>query len=193
MNEKPILFSGEMVRAILDGRKVMTRRVMKPQPNLADGKWRFNGRTWEKHLGYPIGHDVPLSPYGRPGDLLWVRETWGVGMPYHHWKPSQIPQSAHIEYRATSKVADTFHAWKPSIFMPRWASRLTLRVTAVKVERVQDITTGDAIMEGCPADMWDGGQPLDWFSVLWDSVNSKRGYSWDSNPWVWVVEFERVD
>ncbi len=173
--EKPILFSGEMVRAILDGRKTQTRRVVRrehiPFVHSLLAGW-ISGR-WS-HL--------PL-PYGRPGDQLWVRETWledTVG---------------NIRYRATERaVQDGNWKWRPSIFMPRWASRISLEVTAVRVERVRDISEEDARAEGVDSivatDTYSSYRMG--FRKLWDSINAKRGYSWESNPWVWVVEFKRV-
>ena len=187
--EKPILFSGEMVRAILDGRKTQTRRVVKQKHipfvenilnGFLDGKW----------------NQRPL-PYGKPGDLLWVRETW-----------AHNPEWTKPAYRADWKTPDAAiktmdTKWRPSIFMPRWASRLTLRVLDVRVERVQEISEADAKAEGVNLATWElhhrrddsislSIAAIEEFKHLWDSINAKRGYSWDSNPWVWVVEFEAV-
>jgi hypothetical protein len=147
------------------------------------------------YLGYPIGHDVPISPYGQPGDLLWVRETWGEKV------------DVGTLYKADGGVYATGGVvWKPSIHMRRSDSRLTLRVTAVRVQRVQEITEEDAIAEGITGPHMVGYRafrvPEDSkprysraeaaFEVLWDSINAKRDYSWDSNPWVWALTFERV-
>jgi hypothetical protein len=184
MNEKPILFSGEMVRAILDGRKTQTRRVMKPQP-----------RQLENHIA--IKNRKRHCPYGKPGDLLWVRETWASHEYMDDTRPSDFTKSAQmlpLWYRANNQMYNFNQGkWRPSIFMPRWASRITLRVTDVRVERVQDISEADARAEGV---LKAGGASLSLyaarhhFSQLWDRINAKRGYGWDINPWVWVVEFE---
>jgi hypothetical protein len=228
MKERPILFSGEMVRAILDGRKTQTRRVVNQKhlpflTNILDG---FLDGKWNQR---------PL-PYGKPGDGLWVRETWKPGawrddgriaidykaspeltktpwvrLPddgtgdnfddlwikltdellaagsvpdengYHHWEPGKSPVK-----------------WRPSIFMPRWASRINLRVTGIRVERVQDITPSDYRAEGINLSYDAKMNSLQvepmykarWVT-LWNAINATRpGCSWDANPWVWVVEFE---
>jgi hypothetical protein len=207
MRERPILFSGPMVRAILDGRKSMTRRVIKPQPEM-----EFDGEMLPDGTGYggwaPVLPPWSKWPY-RVGDRLWVRETWATNEPI--WDddkaesfavPAMVDRSMII-YRA---VCEKNRKWRPSIFMPRWASRITLEITGVRVERVQDITEGDAREEG----ITDGGclncgehepcgcdnpQPdaRDAFIWLWDSINKKRGYGWHVNPWVWVIEFKRVE
>ena len=145
--ERPIIFSGPMIRAILEGRKTQTRRIVKPN-------------CLSK-----------LSPYGRTGDRLWVRETWG-----HN------PEGPGYVYRSDGDFDMKFHGdrWRPSIHMPRWASRITLEVTGVRVERLQDINEEDALAEGVEHA----------FRSLWESINGPG--SWDANPWVWVVEFRRV-
>lgn len=214
MKERPILFSGPMVRAILEGRKNMTRRVIKPQPKV------FNGRAGGRDIGWPLDNHGRLlaCPYGQPGDQLWVRETWcslkEVGF-------SVDPKA--IAYRASTgqtlkwrdeedrDEGEETPRWKPSIFMPRWASRILLEVVSARVERVQDISEADAKAEGAEAKRWGDlkqiptsllmrfgrNLPIDplyvyGFGELWDSINSARGYGWDVNPWVWVVEFKRI-
>lgn len=200
---KPILFNGEMVRAILDGRKTQTRRVLKPQPNIE--KMRFNGETWEMHMGYPMGHDVPISRYGRVGDCMWVRETWATPGNYDHIKISDLTDHVHITdlyYRASQKY-DGYLKWRASIHMPRWASRITLRITDYRIEPLQDISEEDTYAEGITSymlsDKWQGvssdyrphlSNPIMVFSHLWDSVNDKRGFGWNTNLWVEVIEFE---
>lgn len=210
MKELPILFSAPMVRAILDGRKAMTRRVIRQQPS-AGVRWGFDG--WED------GHGRALRcPYGQPGDRLWVRETWGVadwtedGYPFI--KYAATPGRMHLRenipdewsdkvswvwaelsnpknYNIDGSAAD--RRWRPSIFMPRWASRITLELTAVRVERVQDISDEDAEREGVDTTNSSiSGYCRERFRKLWDFINAKRGYGWDANPWVWVVEFKRV-
>lgn len=206
ISEKPILFSGPMVRAILEGRKTQTRRVVNPQPDFRNGGCWFptvpitlTGRmTNSLHYGteahFRKGAPIDFSPYGKPGDRLWVRETWRVfGGPEYEYQREQRT----IIYAATAEPGD-LGPWKPSIFMRRWASRLTLEVTNVRVERVKDITHDDAIAEGCyriePCAEYPNGNA--WgragFSALWDKINAARGFNWDSNPWVWVIEFRRM-
>jgi hypothetical protein len=193
MKERPILFSSEMVRAILDGRKTQTRLVVKPQPETSFpfakcikwGEMESDRGIW----GVPgWGTSVRRCPYGQPGDCLWVRETWCPTM-----------DGAEVAYYKATIDQQIVKGpkWKPSIHMPRWASRIALEVTGVRVERVQDISEGDAIAEGIEphfaaiAEMsHDAISPESEFALLWDSINAKRGYSWDSNPWVWVVEFK---
>lgn len=214
MNEHPILFSAPMVRAILEGRKTVTRRVMKPQPP-----------PWVEELGYtffaPDGHisgrgiydDQPAEMFfKRPaayqkGCMLWVREAFQLLRAYDHLPPSKFDPDSPILWPADGAIRyDDYPGlrWalgagrqRPSIHMPRWASRLKLSVTAVRAERLQDITEEGAMDEG----LWDGttyvGDPLDpephkrLFAELWNEINAKRGYTWDSNPWVWVVNFRR--
>jgi hypothetical protein len=201
MAEKPIPFSGDMVRAIMDGRKTQTRRVSGlDRFNKQPGRWRLEGNMMVFDGGFDYV-ELPKSPYGRPGDCLWVRETWATVNSYDTLPPSKIPHGGKswpvVWYDADPGAAGLSNTKsphlgkkRPSIFMPRWASRLMPRVTDVTVERVQDITLADAIMEGCPDSELDGLSPLDWFESLWDSINAKRGYDWDSNPFVWVVKFE---
>jgi len=208
MKEKPIIFSGPMVRAILDGRKTMTRRVVKLQPvpeparfeiwSRADGLWypcSNSGRTGIGNWGGPRWR----CPFGIPGDHLWVRETWA--------DTSKECPRCPVSYRATWPPEDEegrCFKWKSSRFMPRWASRITLEVTGVRVERLQDITEEDAKEEGVyqrceewlPTDADPNGyayvMAADAFRTLWDSINSRRGFGWDANPWVWVISFRRV-
>ena len=193
--EHPILFSGEMVRAIMEGRKTQTRRVIKPQPNdIRESPFVKSGI--EDTHGYEIKRKYA------PGDRLWVRETW------HKHSDDDDFCTGEIHYRATEICVGT--KWIPSIFMPRWASRITLEVVNVRVERVQDICFEDCLSEGCDSGfehydgscnhIEDGSCCQGWhygskwnFRYLWDSINAKRGYGWDANPWVWVIEFRRVE
>ena len=120
-----------------------------------------------------------FAPY-QTGDLVWVRETFGPGI-----GDSPAPQRVYVAYRANGEYPERLratHVWRPSIFMPRWASRLTLRVTDVRAERLQDICEEEAVEEGALG--------VDDFSALWDSINGKK-YPWSGNPWVWVITFER--
>ena len=177
MNEYPILFNTEMVRAILAGKKTQTRRVMKPQPDETKARW--TGERWEFHMGYPIGHDVPKCPYGKPGDKLWVRETWCP----NYYSDGRVGYKADWRNPLPEVVAET--KWKPSIFMPKSAARIWLEIVDVRVERVRSITSTDAIAEGINIDTEN-------FHELWNSINAKRGFGWDVNPWVWVVEFSKT-
>lgn len=187
--ERPIIFSGDMVRAILAGRKTQTRRVVKDQNAV-----EFSEETREPLYVHSIncpgycdyacnGGGYGDSPYGVPGDRLWVREKIGIQLTPNDKYPNGL-----VEYGADYHDGVDFiyegggSAWTPSIFMPRWASRITLEITGVRVERVQEITYLDAIAEGVDRD----------YHLLWDRINAKRGYPWSANPWVWVVEFKRV-
>ncbi len=198
----PIVFSGPMVRAILDGSKTQTRRVVKPQPR-KDARVRlirFNGDLRLQEL-WPVPKETfsalrSRCPYGQPGHRLWVRETAWYG-----------PQTERVEYDADFDDAAraTANGWgavkRPSIHMPRRASRIVLEVVNVRVERLQEISEEDANAEGCEAQggicsspmepvEYDGITALQAFADLWYFLNAKRGHPWESNPWVWVVEFE---
>lgn len=199
---RPILFTAEMVRAILDGRKTQTRRVIKPQPldgflptvgrycpNMVD---RRDGEMYPGPERFGVSdeeQDFPC-PYGQPSDRLWVRETW---QPHPEFS---VKEPGGCLYRA-DRGHDLQYPdgkWRPSIYMPRWASRITLEIGNVRVERVQEISEDDAGMEGAPIGFVHSMNHTAraWFHELWDSINAKRGYGWDANPWVWVVEFKRV-
>ena len=222
--EKPIIFSGEVVRAILDGRKTQTRRVINfparaytpdlswiasVNPDGAGGwvAWGPNPVTDDfSRTAYPYSGGIKC-PYGKPGDLLWVRETW-LEMDRGGWcdpsKPKWWFDDCYnrvnaIAYRAncdaeSEKIRREYgYKWRSPIVMPRWASRLTLSIVDVRVERVQDITHFGAMSEGITYDYASpGGGTIMQFAKLWDSINAKRGYPWGSNPWVWVIEFEKV-
>lgn len=214
---KPILFNTEMVRAILDGRKTQTRRVVKSLDRLsfyraepsedayeALGKWDFFYGWLEGGVMFDACASVK-APYSI-GDILWVRETWNhVKFGLGDW---------HYEYRAdyddTSKWRNgSFAQWRPSIHMPRDAARIFLRVTDVRVERLQEITKEQARAEGCdgrcdcPSSGTDGSLccverdfSLEKFESVWDSTIKRSDlplYGWYANPWVWVIEFERCD
>lgn len=183
MKERHIIFNGEMVRATLDGRKTQTRQVIKPQP-----------MTWGGRQCMPFLRDCP---YGI-GDHLWVRETWLHECP--HCDDSRCGNPDHIWYKAAEANPDMFPRWKPSIHMPRWASRITLEITGIRVEQVQDICDADIKAEGAPLPHTvDGGvryqcsQPHNhstlrgWWWCQWNSINDKRGFGWDVNPWCWCI------
>ena len=214
MKERPILFSGPMVRAILDGRKMQTRRVVKRQRDMEfDEKDPHFGPYW---LPYVYGEDsikVPC-PYGNPGDRLWVREQCRAeelksGLDGVRYAADDTFISIENSQEASDRWCDLFfYAGKrganvPSIHMPRWASRINLEVTGVRVERLQDISEADAKAEGAQQIEFDTGKSYgDGFPItegsyvlgyhdVWESINGPG--SWAANPWVWVVEFKRVE
>ncbi len=219
---KPILMNGESVRGILDCRKTQTRRVIKPQPirvnDAFDGTW-----DWKGHLYDDLTLAMTLKdncPYGQVGDRLWVRETFCIacdeavaattGDDISHNKPCFRADPANQPAQDFCE----FPHWKPSIHMPRWASRITLEITGVEVEKIQDITNEDAEAEGALCHWQDGD--TQWpaavaltkptmegpmsigstyrlgFQILWDSINAKRGYGWDINPRDFALTFKVV-
>lgn len=248
MNEKPILFKGEMVKAILEGRKTKTRRALKVQPiDILPMLDEYDGRAWVtlrvKGEKLEDNHgDIIGCRFGFPGDRLWVRETWRIvgwdedgdwcieykdGSTCWFYSVQDCDEDASVRYwqQCTDDCIDAkipeddegyFHfndehpcptRWRPSIFMPRWASRITLEILNVRVERLQAITTADVLAEGIKQTEPDGfylaplaGVPdYPWteavpaYASLWNSINAKSGFGWDFNPWVWVIEFKRVE
>lgn len=195
MKERPILFSAPMVQALLEGRKTQTRRIVKPQP-----EWAKYGAMFWKHKVAMI--HVHACPHGKPGDRLWVKETHAFIWP-DEYEPENL-KDCNIEYRSDtdgkalpgdwpeeSRDDPERPKWRPSIFMPRWASRILLEITAVRVERLQDISEDDAIAEGCFALGDCECTAVRQYRDLWESINGTT--SWGANPWVWVVEFRRVE
>lgn len=192
MTEHPILFNGPMVLAILEGRKTQTRRVIKPQPELSDNAGFIQhdkkGIKWAHGKGIDYAGTVRnfahKCPYGQPGDRLWVRETFcflinnGTG-------------ERKTFYRSDGILNNPPQGWKPSIFMPRWASRITLEITSIRVERLQDISGPDCWAEGITRDCEKYGSVTHTYQDLWESINGPG--SWDDNPWVWGIEFKRVE
>jgi len=189
MKERPILFNGAMVRAIIEGRKTQTRRPVKDAIGMADAPKRFDAYEYEvnhdsckvtKAFGFENEDGQWKSPFGDPGDVLWVRETF-----YDHG-----PELG-VECRATEwdRLDSDAGIWRPSIHMPKWACRLKLKVKRVWVERVQDISVSDCIKEGTPCGCikpeYCPGARLE-FLKLWDSIYG----TWAENPWVWCCEFE---
>lgn len=227
MKERPVIFSAPMVRAILEGRKTQTRRVAKL--NIAGRLGRLSSQWHPEHPGA-----VAVCPYGQPGDRLWVRETWAVQRaepcePHERdWQDLHSPIIRYLADGATRKVqgnrstgSGIYHGpvekTRVSIHMPRWASRILLEITDVRVERVQAIDDGDALEEGIHtvdigsgyspqfsafSDQWQAivesqtrshDWPRDAFRDLWNAINALRGFGWYANPWVWAITFKRVE
>jgi hypothetical protein len=185
MKEIPILFKTEMVRAILDGRKTMTRRLNGlKEINENPDDWMVAAITRD-HITFisNTGKLISIKWKYKPGDSLWGRETWSEIIGGIVYKASDLPDN----------VVDNLR-WKPSLFMPKSACRLWLRIKDIRVERLQDITNNDALAEGTPdlRTKENNYNMRDCFRILWDSIN-KKTYPWGSNPWVWVVEFEPVE
>lgn len=233
--EKPIIFSSEMVKAILTGRKTQTRRVIPDQEHILrmDDSQNYGPLTvknsetpgifrWNCREGTGGGAGIHKCNYGFTGDKLWVRETFQLWQPWgsvgDEWVGDEvmefdgrIPKAApdvyspwRLAYKADDP--DLCKWWRPSIFMPRWASRIMLEIVSVRVERVREITREDAMAEGV-SNCWEWNEARNKkhpehfgrgllnpyvanISVLWDEINGKRGYGWDVNPWVWVIEFK---
>lgn len=212
MKERPIPLKAHEVRSILEGRQTQLRRVVRPQPTE-----RGEHINWRRYrvIGNEIVQEVQLvdgshryertihCPFGQPGDRLWVRETWNSG-----WCDKIIYRADGGSAKRAGYAKEP--RWRPSIHMPRWASRITLEITNVRVERLKEISEEDAKAEGVRAFTKDGvlkkffiedGDytwadaprfPRTAFSMLWDSINLKRGFGWDANPWVWVIEFKKI-
>jgi hypothetical protein len=196
-----------MVRAILEGRKTQTRRPIRGATGAFwdHSAWRPVVRDgaithWKSADGgstFGPGSPCPRCPYGAPGDRLWVRETWALATDScTDYCAVQFRADSAIQAFTVPRVIEHYgerrslsDGWRPSIFMPRWASRIELEIVNVRLERVQQISEADIQAEGAPSD-W--GCRHTWFSPLWDTINDKRGYPWDRNPWVWVVEFRNT-
>jgi hypothetical protein len=215
MKERPIIFNTEMVQAILDGRKTQTRRVItltdfqEAETNGYDFMFRDKNFCWNK-----VKADRFLDKFTKwhIGDLLWVRETWLVEA--HPLAGARVRYKAGGETKDVTglgkEVADSYKhrdGWRPSIHMYKWAARIWLKVLDVRVERLQEISIKDIFAEGVddmvllPMESTPDlpefhncaqGQMRTGFEILWDSINAKRGYSWEINPYVWVIEFERI-
>jgi hypothetical protein len=215
VKERPLIFTADSVRAILEGRKTQTRRVAKL---LLPGDKNFihaaNSEEWATKR-------AEQCPYGVPGDRLWVREGYAMqcnveddeppysdGRPVKRWDDGEIGSGwLQPHYRATDPTPDLScehkrceqtdnlcrNPWNSPLLMPRWASRITLETTALRVQRVQEISNEDAFAEGCDFRIAKTPNHANAFAILWDSINAKRGYSWESNPWVWALTFKRVE
>lgn len=220
MKERGMIFNSEMVRAILDGRKTQTRRIMKIQPEhsglglrrVTDSK---NGSDDGKYFwsssdacGLKARSKSFTCPFGVVGDRIWVRETFQGPLFDYEQMESYLEDSSKFEkpefcqYAADGKPAPEYydaddnlrHGWRPSIHMPRWASRILLEITDVRVDRLASVSDEDAGKEGYPADPSPFGGPMDkwlWFRQLWDGIYPEQSFK--HNPWVWVIEFKRVE
>lgn len=220
MKERPILFSGAMVRALLAGTKTQTRRIVKQQPERNDKgtlMWGTGRRTGLQRFGVD-GLDVPPGvfarcPYGQAGDRLWVRESHApqpdCSLAWDNWMRGVGGARPIIHYMADGSAKAWVDRWRPSIHMPRWASRITLEVVSVRVERLHELSEADAIAEGIeqmpcsvpdtrlwrnydPSNGWTPSVaiPQNSYRSLWGAINGPD--SWAANPWVWVVEFKRL-
>ncbi|WP_394743819.1 hypothetical protein [Escherichia coli] len=198
MKERGMIFNGEMVRAILDGRKTQTRRIMKVQPVLNGSFYEVYGAGWVRSMkSVPAvpGHSLASNcPFGLVGDRIWVRETWaeaGAGAPDLKLYRANYPEHVPTHYENVPPADEI--RWTPSIHMPRCASRLTLEITGLRVERLASISDDDAGKEGYPANPEPYGGGMDkwlWFRQLWDSIYPDQSFK--HNPWVWVIEFKVV-
>jgi hypothetical protein len=188
MKETGIIMSGNHPKLIIDGVKTQTRRVIKPTK---ETEWLLCSGWDDSYIKDPGNELISHCPYGQVGDRLWVKETF-------------VPTFRGLDclYKADEygKEPNLFpvSGWKPSIFMPRWASSITLEITEIRVERVQEITEEDAEAEGVLPCFerhlhYDNKSYRCNFQFLWDSLNAKRGYSWSNNPWVWVISFRRLN
>lgn len=218
MKERPILFSPEMARAIREGRKTETRRVvnvgrLKPSVWTHDGIGSWGPRDAFRWVARALRYNVwswPIRcPYGDPGDRLWVREQWAVHFRYDGRSVSSLQLSCkgEVAYRADGMQGGWIGKWRPSIHMPRWACRTVLEVVERFPQQLQEIDEESAKSEGVEfrGGYWLGGihrikgtlqcwpTARDAFARIWDRINAKRGYPWESNPWVWVVRFKVVE
>lgn len=208
IREKGLIFNSEMVRAILDGRKTQTRRIVKGTDGAVKfcKEWDINGEEvfvvlGEKdHTGMNPVLGAISCPFGAVGDRIWVREAFRVHsratdvatLVYKASERNSWTEQTHRVPVAVCNKPATPEKWTPSLHMPRWASRILLEITDVRVERLKSISDGDAIREGCStADMKSGDCVADVFARLWASIYGDE--SWKSNPWVWVIEFKRVE
>ncbi len=232
IKERPILFSAPMIRALLAGTKTQTRRIVNPQPEL-DLVWD-SGYHWPSKLCQSmvtIDEMRSLGPYGRHGDRLWCRETWASADPgqqivayrangqsgawfhdgerrfflHHGWVLGAAANDQEGKWFGLGKYGGK---WRPSIFMPRWASRLTLEIATIRVERLQDISEDDARAEGvrpffevydcfgpdqriCTGELARDFPYRASYACLWDEINGDRAL-WNTNPWVWVIAFKKL-
>ena len=212
MKERGMIFNAEMVRAILDGRKTQTRRIMKCQPVLNGNFYEVFGAAWTKGMtSVPAvpGHSLSTNcPFGTVGDRIWVRETWaeaGAGAPELQLYRANYPEHVPPHYENLPPAEEI--RWTPSIHMPRWASRILLEITDVRVERLNSISEEDCWAEGIEAvdGLFENAEIIDMalkigccvedskpmFALLWESIYGDD--SWQANPWVWVIKFKRIE
>lgn len=205
VKERPIIFSGPMVRAILEGRKTQTRRVLKTQPleildksrgqKLVNVTRKMNGHTtWFGLIKRDPNQGAAFyCSYGEAGDLLWVREAFSAYAPEGQTGNWRTGENVTYIYRATDEDADIAR-WYSPIHLPRHASRIILTIKSIRVERLQNITAADCLAEGVElvdrraSDVTIIGR----FATGWNTINAKRGYSWESNPWVFVISFRKL-
>jgi len=203
MKERPIIMSYWSVRAILDGRKTQTRRVCKPQPECYV-KQDSAGNYGDMHGGGVIW----LKPPCKTGDRLWVKETWfkytpddpcvyaaDVGCSAKYPTPwYECPEHVEKTYVCIwCEMNNGLIRWKPSMFMPRKLSRLTLEVVSVRLEELQDVSIADCIAEGITEEYSMRSEIRNWYREHWDKLNAKRGFPWESNPYVWVIDFRQIE
>lgn len=227
MKERPMIFNAEMVRAILDGRKTQTRRIMKKQPEPSktrecDFYFPCDKMQSMVHVSdfipgnsmIPDAHEFfsKCCPFGEVGDRIWVREAFQGPLvseellEEYRAYPEKFENPEYCEYAADGGPRPEYcdlddnlrHGWRPSIHMPRWASRITLEITGVRVERLNAISQEDARAEGVGLTGWrpiysdpDALTPYDNFALLWESIYGEE--SWQVNPWVWVIQFKRIE
>lgn len=195
--ERPIIFSAPMVRAILEGRKTQTRRIIKPQPKIIHSI--YGDASIDTERIFRQGDQRIHCPYGRPGDRLWVREAFAevgcIGRPIDWFEYNYRADFENGQWEGYADMC--FEKWRPSIHMPRAASRILLEITDIRAERVCDISEADAIAEGIEVTpIWKGPgdvylcDPIHEYSRLWQSINGPE--SWNINPWVWVITFNRI-
>jgi len=209
MKETPIIMSGNHPKLILDGLKTQTRRVIKPQPELLiEGQLSINPKTINKF----VQHFLPRCPYGQVGDRLWIEQTWRVsnvtspmskgivtiefkaGNPNVQLTNNEFAYNQQGIYLPVTYTAIRTRKWQSAMFMPKSIASIWNVITEVRVERLQEITANDAVAEGCYP-YFEGKYfhpPRGIFRELWDSLNAKRGYGWDTNPWVWVPSFRII-
>lgn len=205
MKWRPMLFSGPMVRAILDGSKTQTRRALRLQPppgtasmsiwHHPDPRPHFFASDGQQLLDFAIH-----CPHGAVGDGIWVRESWRTEAKFDHLPPNKLPEKCPFQCEADGMVdfSPGVGRLRPGIHMPRWASRISLEVVSVRVERLQDISEADAQAEGCSVECMtptgdDSGSAIHGpggYKALWDSINGDG--AWDADPYVWVISFRRL-
>ncbi len=209
MVERGVLLNAGEVRATLDGRKTQLRRPLKTQPPGHVSRLRQSHSRAYEWIDVDGSDFGALPPYGVPGDLLWVRETFRFGEEWDNFASLDVAQGSAMWAEADGQCSVGRYGWgklRPSTHMPRWVVRLWLRVVGVRVERLQGISEDDAEAEGCVSSVeyerqWPSGEIVDYtglyavdrFVALWDFTNAKGSFNWDANPWVWVITFERCE